>query len=150
MAIMVRRRPYTLIYARNVTMHMKSIDSKYDRLIREKMEEQLLFEPNVETRNRKPLRQPAPFGAQWEIRFGPDNRFRVLYEILHFLRKRELMLPVLAGGVGGRGFLLGTALFPESAKMFPSNTPVVRRYGDRHATAGGRHRPRADCGDHAV
>lgn len=41
----------------------------------------LRFEPCVETRNRKPLRPPAPFAAQWEIRFGPDNRFRVLYDI---------------------------------------------------------------------
>lgn len=81
MAIMARRQPYTLVYARGVTKHLKSIDAKYDRLIREKMEEQLLFEPNVETKNRKPLRQPAPFAAQWEIRFGPDNRFRVLYDI---------------------------------------------------------------------
>ncbi len=81
MAIMTRRQAYTLIYARGVTKHLKSIDAKYDSLIREKMEEQLLFEPNVETKNRKPLRQPAPFAAQWEIRFGPDNRFRVLYDI---------------------------------------------------------------------
>ena len=81
MAIMARRQPYTLIYARGVTKHLKSIDAKYDSLIREKMEEQLLFEPNVETKNRKPLRQPAPFAAQWEIRFGPENRFRVLYDI---------------------------------------------------------------------
>ena len=81
MAIMARRRPYTLIYARGVTEHLKSIDAKYDSLIREKIEEQLRFEPNVETRNRKPLRQPAPFAAEWEIRFGPDNRFRVLYDI---------------------------------------------------------------------
>ena len=29
----------------------------------------------------KPLRQPAAFGAAWEIRFGPENRFRVLYDI---------------------------------------------------------------------
>jgi mRNA-degrading endonuclease RelE of RelBE toxin-antitoxin system len=41
----------------------------------------LLFEPDAETRNRKPLRQPAVFEAQWELRFGPDNRFRVFYEI---------------------------------------------------------------------
>jgi hypothetical protein len=27
------------------------------------------------------LRQPAPFEATWEIRFGPNNRFRVLYAI---------------------------------------------------------------------
>ncbi len=41
----------------------------------------MLFEPNIVTRNRKPLRPPAPFGATWEIRFGPDNRFRVLYDL---------------------------------------------------------------------
>jgi mRNA-degrading endonuclease RelE of RelBE toxin-antitoxin system len=80
-AIMARRQPNTLIYARGVTKHLKSIDANYDSLIRAKMEEQLLFEPNVETKNRKPLRKPAPFAAQWEIRFGPDNRFRVLYDI---------------------------------------------------------------------
>ena len=39
------------------------------------------LEPATETRNRKPLRQPAPFEATWELRFGPDNRFRVLYGI---------------------------------------------------------------------
>ena len=81
MVIMVRRRAYTLNYARGVTKHLKSMDAKYDSLIREKIVEQLLFEPNVETKNRKPLRQPTPFAAQWEIRFGPDNRFRVLYDI---------------------------------------------------------------------
>ncbi len=81
MTIMTRRQPYTLIYARGVTKHLKAIDTKYDSLIREKIEEQLRFEPGVETKNRKPLRQPAPFAAQWEIRFGPDNRFRVLYDI---------------------------------------------------------------------
>lgn len=79
--VMVRRRPYTLIYARGVTKHLKSVDAKYDSLIREKIEEQLLFEPDVETKNRKPLRQPEPFSAQWEIRFGPENRCRVLYDI---------------------------------------------------------------------
>lgn len=78
---MTRRQPYSLIYARGVTKHLQAIDAKYDRLIREKIEEQLHFEPGVETKNRKPLRPPAPFDATWEIRFGPDNRFRVLYDI---------------------------------------------------------------------
>lgn len=77
----MRQQPYTVLYARQVTQHLKWIDAKYDLLIRDKIKEQLRFEPNVETRNRKPLRQPAPFAAQWEIRFGPDNRFRVLYDI---------------------------------------------------------------------
>jgi hypothetical protein len=78
---MTRRQAYTLVYARGVTDHLKFIDAKYDSLIRETITEQLRFEPGVKTQNRKPLRPPAPFGAQWEIRFGPDNRFRVLYDI---------------------------------------------------------------------
>jgi mRNA-degrading endonuclease RelE of RelBE toxin-antitoxin system len=78
---MARRQPYTLIYARGVASHLKSIDAKYDRLIRDNIEEQVRFDPGVATRNRKPLREPAPFDAHWEIRFGPDNRFRVLYDI---------------------------------------------------------------------
>jgi hypothetical protein len=41
----------------------------------------LLFEPETETRNRKPLRQPAPFEATWELRTGPQNRFRILYGV---------------------------------------------------------------------
>ena len=52
-----------------------------DSLIRARIEKQLRFEPTKETRNRKPLRQPAPFEATWEIRFGPKNRFRVLYGV---------------------------------------------------------------------
>jgi len=91
MVIMTRRQPYALIYARGVTKHLKSIDAKYDSLIREKIEEQLQFEPGVETKNRKPLRQPAPFAAEWEIRFGPDNRFRVLYDIDEERRAVEIV-----------------------------------------------------------
>lgn len=80
-AIMARRRPYTLAFASTVTQHLRAIDAKYHSLIREKLGEQLRFEPGGESTNRKPLRQPALFGAGWEIRFGPDNRFRVLYDI---------------------------------------------------------------------
>jgi len=29
----------------------------------------------VEARNRKPLKQQADFEGEWELRFGPDNRF---------------------------------------------------------------------------
>jgi mRNA-degrading endonuclease RelE of RelBE toxin-antitoxin system len=79
--VMAKRQPYSLLYAPEVKKHLQAIDSKHHALIREKIEEQLLFEPGVETKNRKPLRQPAPLAATWEIRFGPENRFRVLYDI---------------------------------------------------------------------
>src|SRR6516164_2197025 len=81
MAIMAKRHAYTLAFAAEVTKHLRAIDAKYHSLIREKIGEQSRFEPASETTNRKPLRQPAPFGATWEIRFGPDNRFRVWYDI---------------------------------------------------------------------
>ena len=44
-------------------------------------EAQLQSEPNLETRNRKSLKRPAELEADWEIRFGPDNRFRVFYSV---------------------------------------------------------------------
>jgi len=81
MAIMARRPPYVLAFVDAVGEHLRAIDVKHHSLIREKIREQLLFEPERETANRKPLRQPAAFGATWEIRFGPENRFRVLYDI---------------------------------------------------------------------
>jgi len=78
--IMARQQPYILVYAVAVTEHLRAIDAKRHSLILAKIEEQLCSQPDVQTRNRKPLRQPAAFEARWEIRFGPANRFRVLYD----------------------------------------------------------------------
>src|SRR5260370_9561703 len=78
---MARKPPYDLSYDPATKSHLRAIEAKYHSLIREVVEEQLLFEPGKETRNRKPLRHPAPFAATWELRFGPYNSFRVLYVI---------------------------------------------------------------------
>jgi mRNA-degrading endonuclease RelE of RelBE toxin-antitoxin system len=78
---MARKLPYTLSYDEQTKEHLQAIEKRFHSLIRETIEEQLQFEPNKVTRNRKPLRQPAPFEATWELRFGPANRFRVLYGI---------------------------------------------------------------------
>ena len=78
---MARKEPYTLSYDEATKAQLLAIETKYHKLIRKIIEEQLEFEPDKETRNRKPLRQPAPFEATWELRFGPANRFRVLYGI---------------------------------------------------------------------
>ena len=80
------------------------IDAKYDGLIRDKILEQLQFEPGVETKNRKPLRQPAVFGAQWEIRFGPDNRFRVQYDIDE---ERNVVEILAVGSKDGNRLIIG-------------------------------------------
>jgi mRNA-degrading endonuclease RelE of RelBE toxin-antitoxin system len=77
--LMARKHPFSLDYEPDVREHLRAIDSKYHSLIHDAIEEQLLFEPDTETRNRKALDPPAPFEATWEIRFGPGNRFRVFY-----------------------------------------------------------------------
>jgi len=78
---MPRKEPFKLIYAPLIKDHLKVIESKYYSLIRSTIEKRLQFEPDVETRNRKPLKRPIEFEAEWEIRFGPNNWFRVFYEV---------------------------------------------------------------------
>src|SRR5947208_1858414 len=75
------RQSYKLVYAVAVTKHREAIEAKHHSHILAKVDEQLCFQPDLETRNRKPLQQPSAFGATWEIRFGPGNRFRVLYDV---------------------------------------------------------------------
>ena len=82
--IIVTMKPpsrYEIIYAPIVKSHVKALGRRYYSLIRRAIEEQLTFEPLRETRNRKPLKRPAWFGATWELRFGPSNRFRVFYKV---------------------------------------------------------------------
>ena len=78
---MPRRSRFTLTFAPETLDHLSAIDSRYHRLIQRRIDEQLRYTPEKETRNRKPLEQPAPFEATWELRFGPNNRFRVFYEV---------------------------------------------------------------------
>ena len=72
---------FDIIYAPEVRQHLKMIERKYYSLIRSAIETQLWFEPDVETRNRKPLKRPTVFEADWELRFGPGNQFRLFYEV---------------------------------------------------------------------
>jgi len=74
-------RRFTIVYAPLTKQHLRAIDAKYYSLIRNVVAEQLSFEPTTETRNRKPLKRPVVFMATWEIRFGPQNRFRVYYDV---------------------------------------------------------------------
>ena len=57
---MARKQPYDVSYDQATKKHLRAIEPKYHSLIRAAIEEQLQYEPDKETRNRKPLRQPAP------------------------------------------------------------------------------------------
>lgn len=82
---------YRLEFAPEVVDHLRAIERKHHGLIRQVTEEQLTSVPEVETRNRKPLEQPAPAGATWELRFGPENRFRVFYTVVHEGRTVQIL-----------------------------------------------------------
>ncbi len=73
--------PFELVYDERVYDQLDTIENKYISLTQETIEAQLRFEADVETRNRKPLKEPASIGADWELRFGPNNRFRIFYAV---------------------------------------------------------------------
>lgn len=78
---MGKRPRFGLVYAEEVKEHLRAIDTKYHLSILTGLETQLLHAPDVETRNRKPLKRPISFGADWELRLGPSNCFRIFYQI---------------------------------------------------------------------
>jgi hypothetical protein len=106
--IMAKKPLFALVYADEVKQHLRAIETKYHVVIRSEAEAQLLFDADVETRNRKPLKRPSAFGADWELRLGPDNRFRVFYQVNAASRE----VRVLAIGVKDRNRLvIGTEEF---------------------------------------
>jgi mRNA-degrading endonuclease RelE of RelBE toxin-antitoxin system len=102
---MKRPAKYTLDYAREGYAHLDFIERQYHRLIAKTIKQQLSHTPDQRTRNRKPLEDPASFGATWELRFGPGNSFRVFYEV----NSSESLVTILAIGVkeGNRVFIGG-------------------------------------------
>src|SRR5437870_10317019 len=93
--VMAKRPPFLLVYADELKQHLRAIDTKYHSVIQSTIEMQLLYEPDLENRNRKPLKRPTSFGADWELRLGPDNRFRVFYQV----KRESHEVRVLAVGV---------------------------------------------------
>jgi mRNA-degrading endonuclease RelE of RelBE toxin-antitoxin system len=99
---MAKRPKFTLTFAPEAIDHMDRIETKYHGLLRRTIQEQLTYTPTEETRNRKLLEQPAPFDASWELRCGPDNRFRIFYDV----DSESQVLRILAVGVKDRSRLL--------------------------------------------
>lgn len=99
---MVKAAKYVLIYAPEVKEHLKAIDRQHHPLIRQTIEQQLTVVPDHETRNRKPLSGSTLWADAWELRCGPQNRFRVFYQIE--AARREVL--ILAVGVKDRNELM--------------------------------------------
>lgn len=67
---------YLIEFAESVREQLKALPANQRAIIIESIEKQLVHEPLVETRNRKPLR-PNPI-APWELRIG---NLRVFYDV---------------------------------------------------------------------
>lgn len=102
---MPRGPKFALTFAPEALDHFGVIERKYHRFLRKAIDEQLTYTPERATRNRKPLERPAGFGATWELRCGPNNRFRVFYDV----DASRLTVRILAIGIkeGHRLFIGG-------------------------------------------
>jgi mRNA-degrading endonuclease RelE of RelBE toxin-antitoxin system len=98
---MPKRTRFAFVFAPEALDHLGALERKYHRVILKAIDEQLTYAPVEETRNRKPLDQPAPFAATWEMRCGPDNRFRVFYDV----NSEKTTVSVLALGIKDRNRL---------------------------------------------
>jgi len=95
---MSKRRLFEIVFDTDALDHMAAIERKYDSLIRRAIDEQLAHEPDTPTRNRKLLLREATVGATWELRCGPDNRFRVFYDA--HANERLVVILAIARKVG--------------------------------------------------
>jgi mRNA-degrading endonuclease RelE of RelBE toxin-antitoxin system len=68
--------PFTIGFTDDAERHLDKLRSRDRRVVVDEIEAQLVHEPTVITRNRKPLK--ANSFAQWELRV---QKFRVLYNV---------------------------------------------------------------------
>ena len=95
-------RTYAIHYDSGVKSHLAHMERRHHSLIRSAIEDQLRLEPDVATRNRKPLRPSpeTPNMQRWELRCGPGNRFRVLYRV--GVEDREVLVIAIGMKLGNR------------------------------------------------
>ena len=83
---MARPRPFRIVYAPVVYEHLRVIPRKHHGLIRGAIEVHLGGEPDSESTRRKLLSPTTEFDAEWELRSGPKNKYRVFYGVDATLR----------------------------------------------------------------
>jgi len=96
-----KRKKWTVTFDEKVVEHTKDFQLSQLRLLRHEIHVQLSFQPDVETQQRKPLSRPNVFGEAWELRCGPENKFRVFYRMSSAVKH----VKILAIGVKLKGIL---------------------------------------------
>jgi len=85
---------YRIEYSPVTEKHFRALTKRQQMIVLETVEKQLQYQPNVETKNRKPMR-PNPI-APWELRIGD---LRVYYD---FENEPEPIVSVRAVGIKER------------------------------------------------
>ena len=85
---------YTIKLDEFALENLRFIPAKSHSALKDSILEQLRYEPTVITRNRKPL-DPKILETAWELRCGPQNTYRVLYEVL----EEEMQVNILVIGI---------------------------------------------------
>ena len=96
--------PYEIQYSPDAEEHLRALTARQRASVLDAVDEQLVHQPAMETRNRKPMR-PNPL-APWELRIGD---VRVYYDIEEEAKK---LVTVLAVGIkdGNRVLIGGTEI----------------------------------------
>lgn len=68
--------PYRIEYSPDAEEHLRALTARQQSIVLDTVDEQLVHQPTVETKNRKPMR-PNPL-APWELRIGS---LRVYYDV---------------------------------------------------------------------
>lgn len=90
--------PYRVEYSPAAGEHLQVLTARQRTIVLDAVDEQLAYQPAVETRNRKPMR-PNPV-APWELRIGD---LRVYYDIQE---EPEPRVTIVAVGIKDRNRLL--------------------------------------------
>jgi len=85
---------YHIEYSPEAEDHLRALTARQQATVLDTVDRQLLYQPNIETRNRKPMR-PNPI-APWELRIG---KLRVYYD---FEDTPEAVVYIRAVGVKER------------------------------------------------
>jgi mRNA-degrading endonuclease RelE of RelBE toxin-antitoxin system len=81
--------PYAVEYSPEAETHLRLLTARQQKIVLDSVDRQLINQPNLETRNRKPMR-PNPI-APWELRIGD---LRVYYEVDQEPQPRVIVLAV--------------------------------------------------------
>jgi mRNA-degrading endonuclease RelE of RelBE toxin-antitoxin system len=68
--------PFRIEYSPDAEEHLRALSVRHQRIVLDAVDKHLALAPNIETRNRKPMR-PNPV-APWELRSG---NLRVYYDV---------------------------------------------------------------------